>query len=63
MAQRARQAWDDVRIVIRNAWQHWFTKRILRQHDCFDYVVVGIGEVAFTKLALADDAAVDDAQD
>lgn len=62
LAQRARQAWDGVRIVIGNAMATLNYERILRQHDCFDYVVVGDGEVAFTKLALAlaNDAAVDD---
>lgn len=41
LAQRARQAWDGVRIVIGNAMATLNYERILRQHDCFDYVVVG----------------------
>lgn len=62
LAQRARDTWAGVRIAIGNAIATLNYERLLRQHDCFDYVVVGDGEVAFTKLALAvaNDAAADD---
>ncbi|MCV7076201.1 MULTISPECIES: B12-binding domain-containing radical SAM protein [Mycobacterium] len=62
LAQRARQAWAGVRIVIGHAIATLNYERILRQHDCFDYVVVGDGEQTFTRLALAvvNDAAAED---
>ncbi len=53
LAQRARQAWDGVR----HRHRECDGNTELRAHpapkyDCFDYVVVGNGEViAFTKLA------------
>lgn len=62
LAQHAREAWDGVRILLGNAIATLNYERILDQHDCFDYIVVGDGEVALTKLAMAvaNDAAVDD---
>lgn len=62
LAQRTREAWDGVHIVIGNVIATLNYERILRQHDCFDFVIVGDAEAAFTKLAaaVANDAAVDD---
>ncbi|WP_197717815.1 B12-binding domain-containing radical SAM protein [Mycobacterium basiliense] len=61
LAQRARETWEGVHIALGNAIATLNYERILRQHDCFDFVIVGDGELAFTKLALAvaNDAAVD----
>lgn len=53
LAQRARQTWDGVQIALGNAIATLNYERILRQYDCFDFVVVGDGEVAFTELAVA----------
>ncbi|MHA7651188.1 B12-binding domain-containing radical SAM protein [Mycobacterium sp. ML4] len=62
LAQRAKQAWAGVPVVIGNVMATLNHERILRQHDCFDFVIVGDGEVAFTDLAMAvaNDAAVGD---
>ncbi|CAM4453776.1 magnesium-protoporphyrin IX monomethyl ester anaerobic oxidative cyclase [Mycobacterium basiliense] len=61
LAQRARETWEGVHIALGNAIATLNYERILRQHDCFDFVIVGDGELAFTKLALAvaNNAAVD----
>ncbi|MCV7195275.1 B12-binding domain-containing radical SAM protein [Mycobacterium angelicum] len=61
LAQRARQTWDGVQIALGNAIATLNFERVLREHDCFDFIVVGDGEVAFTQLAMAiaNDAAVE----
>lgn len=53
LAQRARQSWEGVQIALGNAIATLNFDRILREHDCFDFVIVGDGEVTFTKLAMA----------
>lgn len=62
LAQRARKTWDGVRIAMGNTVATLNCERILRQHDCIDFVVVGDGEVAFTRLAEAvlNDTPMDD---
>lgn len=62
LAQRARQSWEGVQIALGNAIATLNFERILREHDCFDFVIVGDGEVTFTKLAMAveNGAATDD---
>ncbi|WP_041300139.1 B12-binding domain-containing radical SAM protein [Mycobacterium marinum] len=62
LAQRVRETWDDVQIALGNAIATLNYERILRQHDCFDFVIVGDAEVGFTKLAnaVANGAALDD---
>lgn len=53
LAQRARESWPGVQIALGNAIATLNYERILRQYDCFDFVVVGDGEVGFTRLASA----------
>jgi radical SAM superfamily enzyme YgiQ (UPF0313 family) len=53
LAKRARETWDGVVIAIGNTLATLNYERLLREHDCFDVVVVGDGEVAFTNLAQA----------
>ncbi|WP_216641347.1 B12-binding domain-containing radical SAM protein [Mycobacterium kansasii] len=53
LAQRARESWPGVQIALGNVIATLNYERILRQYDCFDFVVVGDGEVGFTQLALA----------
>lgn len=62
LAQRARQTWPGVRIALGNAIATLNFERILNEHDCFDFIIVGDGEVAFTRLAMAiaNDASVED---
>ncbi|WP_218028468.1 B12-binding domain-containing radical SAM protein [Mycobacterium pseudokansasii] len=53
LARRARQCWEGVQIALGNVIATLNYERILGEYDCFDFVVVGDGEVAFTELALA----------
>jgi radical SAM superfamily enzyme YgiQ (UPF0313 family) len=53
LAQRAREAWQDVRIAMGNTMATLNYERILHEHDFIDFVVIGDGELAFTELAYA----------
>ncbi|VBA53930.1 B12-binding domain-containing radical SAM protein [Mycobacterium attenuatum] len=53
LARRARQCWEGVQIALGNVIATLNYERILGNYDCFDFVVVGDGEVTFTELALA----------
>ncbi|WP_208622407.1 cobalamin-dependent protein, partial [Mycobacterium gastri] len=48
LARRARQQWEGVQIALGNVIATLNYERILSEYDCFDFVVVGDGEVAFT---------------
>jgi radical SAM superfamily enzyme YgiQ (UPF0313 family) len=51
LAELCRREWNDVKIAIGNAFATLNYQRILRDHDCVDYVVVGEGELSFAHLA------------
>ena len=53
LADRCRREWEGVRIAIGNTFATLNYERILAGHDCFDFVVIGEGEVSFTLLAEA----------
>ena len=53
LARRCRREWPDVKIAIGNTFATLNYERILRDHDCFDFVVIGEGEVSFALLAEA----------
>ncbi|HEY6803080.1 MAG TPA: radical SAM protein [Pyrinomonadaceae bacterium] len=52
LANRCRQEWNDVKLVIGNVFATLNYQRLLRNHS-FDFVVIGEGEVSFTRLAEA----------
>jgi radical SAM superfamily enzyme YgiQ (UPF0313 family) len=51
LVDQCRQEWDGVKIALGNTFATLNYQRVLRDHDCFDFVVVGEGEVSFTLLA------------
>jgi radical SAM superfamily enzyme YgiQ (UPF0313 family) len=53
LAARARTRWPDARIVVGNTFASLNPDRVLRERPCFDFVVVGEGEVPFVRLAEA----------
>jgi radical SAM superfamily enzyme YgiQ (UPF0313 family) len=53
LAERCRSEWPDAKIALGNTFATLNYERILRDHDCIDYVVIGEGEVCFTDLARA----------
>jgi radical SAM superfamily enzyme YgiQ (UPF0313 family) len=53
LANRCRREWDQVKIAIGNTFATLNYERTLRDHDCFDFVVIGEGELSFTLLAEA----------
>lgn len=52
LANRCRQEWQDVRLAIGNIFATLNYRRILRDYS-FDFIVIGEGEVSFTRLAEA----------
>lgn len=53
LAERCRREWTCAKIVVGNTFATLNHDRLLRQHDCFDYVVIGDGELSFALLAEA----------
>jgi radical SAM superfamily enzyme YgiQ (UPF0313 family) len=53
LAERCRSEWPDVRIALGNTFATLNYERVLRDHGCIDFVVIGEGEVSFTDLARA----------
>lgn len=53
LARRCRRAWPDSKIVFGNTFATLNYERVLRTYDCFDYVVLGEGELSFLALARA----------
>lgn len=53
LADRCRREWDHVKIALGNTFGTLNYERILRDYDCIDFVVLGEGEVSFTRLAEA----------
>jgi radical SAM superfamily enzyme YgiQ (UPF0313 family) len=53
LVERCRREWNDVKTALGNTFATLNYQRILREHDCIDYVVVGEGEVSFALLAEA----------
>ncbi|UGT94287.1 cobalamin-dependent protein [Mycobacterium ostraviense] len=47
LARRARQCWEGVQIALGNVIATLNYERILDEYDCFDFVVVGDGEVKY----------------
>lgn len=50
LARQVRRAWPETPVVLGNVMASLNYERILRTYDCFDFVAVGEGEVALTKL-------------
>jgi len=53
LAERSRDEWPEARVVLGNVFASLNHDRLLSTYDCFDYAVVGDGEVAFAELAEA----------
>jgi radical SAM superfamily enzyme YgiQ (UPF0313 family) len=53
LAERSRRHWEGVPVVLGNTMATLNHERILRTHDCIDYVVMGDGEHAFVQLGEA----------
>jgi radical SAM superfamily enzyme YgiQ (UPF0313 family) len=51
LARRSKAAWDGVRIVFGNTFASLNYEHLLSAYDCFDYVIVGDGELSFASLA------------
>lgn len=53
LVERSRHEWPDVKVALGNTFATLNFQRILQQHIGIDYVVLGDGEISFTRLAKA----------